>query len=67
LLSADDQVAVTTGAEDANYTGKKLEEKYEKWGLEINYGRKGIFKYRSFRRIAVRQVYNSNCISDQWF
>jgi hypothetical protein len=51
LVFAVDQAGITTGADDANYIGKKLEEKYEKWGLEIHYGRKGIFKYRSLRRI----------------
>jgi hypothetical protein len=39
LLSADDQVVITRGAEDANYIGRKLEEEYEKWGLKINYGK----------------------------
>jgi hypothetical protein len=42
LLFADDQVVITRGVEDANYIGRKLEEKYEKWGLKINYGKLNI-------------------------
>jgi hypothetical protein len=38
LLFADNQVVITRGAEDANYTRRKLEE-YEKRGLKINYGK----------------------------
>jgi hypothetical protein len=37
LLFADDQVLIIRVVEDANYTGRKLEE-YEKWGLK-NYGK----------------------------
>jgi hypothetical protein len=39
LLFSDDQVVITRGVEDVNYIGRKLEEKYEKWGLKINYGK----------------------------
>jgi hypothetical protein len=38
LLFADDQVVITGGMEDASYVGREeLEEKYEEWGVEINY------------------------------
>jgi hypothetical protein len=40
LLFADDQVIITRGVGDATYTGRELEEEYEKWGLKINYGKK---------------------------
>jgi hypothetical protein len=33
LLFIYDQVAITRGGDDANYIGRKLEEDYEKWGL----------------------------------
>jgi hypothetical protein len=46
-----DQVVATTGAEDANYTGRKV-EKYEKWGLKINFGINRIFRYTSIRGTA---------------
>ena len=36
LLFADDQVIVAEDEEDINYMYRKLEEEYEKWGLEIN-------------------------------
>jgi hypothetical protein len=39
LLFADDRAVITRGVEDANYTVRKLEEKYEKWGFKINYGK----------------------------
>jgi hypothetical protein len=39
IYSADDHVVTTRGVEDANYIRRKLEEEYEKWGLEINYGK----------------------------
>jgi hypothetical protein len=39
LLFADDQVVITTGVQDANYIGRKVEEEYEKWGIKINYGK----------------------------
>jgi hypothetical protein len=37
LLFADDQVVIIRAVEDANYTGREMEE-YEKWGLK-NYGK----------------------------
>jgi hypothetical protein len=39
LLFADDRTVITGGVEGANYTGRQLEEEYEKWGLKINYER----------------------------
>lgn len=37
LLFADDQVVIAACREDAKYMTRKLNEKYNKWGLEINY------------------------------
>lgn len=39
LLFADDQVVVAQDGEDANYTCRKLNEVYKKWGLQINYNK----------------------------
>jgi hypothetical protein len=38
LHIADDQVIIAR-AEDANYTGRKLEKEYEKCGLKTDYGK----------------------------
>jgi hypothetical protein len=39
ILFVDDQVVITRGVEDHNYIGINLEDKYEKWGLKINYAK----------------------------
>jgi hypothetical protein len=34
-LFTDDQVVIMQGVEDANYMDRKIEEEYEKWGLNL--------------------------------
>lgn len=39
LLFADDQVIIAADTDDASYMTRKLEEEFNKWGLEINFGK----------------------------
>jgi hypothetical protein len=34
----DDQIIITRKVKDINSEGRKSEEKFEKWGLDTNYG-----------------------------
>jgi hypothetical protein len=36
LQFPDDQVVMTQSKEDLEYMGRKLQEKYSKWGLNMN-------------------------------
>jgi len=39
LQFADDQVVLAGDKEDLEYMTRKLEENYEKWGLDMNFNR----------------------------
>jgi hypothetical protein len=42
LLFEDDQVIIAQDTEDAEYMLRKLDVEYNKWGLQINFGKLNI-------------------------